>query len=120
MKRLVKTVQKNVTVDVCDVCGKEQIVIDWDAYYICSSDGCYDDKNEYHFCSFAHLLDFVKEEFSKPDWITHKEPVTAMGIDEHSLNTLHLTLRGEGISDVTDFLFALKKASLEQQGGDHA
>ena len=82
MKKLVKKVQRDITVEVCDICGSEEIEITWDAFCSYSSDGSWDDSNVYHFCSFGHLLNFVKQEFSEPHIVTGKEKEAALEAEE--------------------------------------
>ena len=114
MRKVTKIVSKEETTDVCDVCESESLVITWDAYYSCPSDGCYDDRNVYHFCSFKHLLEGVAKDFAEPGAFGAKKK-TALGVHDIASNYLYLTIKGEGISDVTDFLFALRdKATVEE------
>ena len=62
-QQVVKIVQKEEKVTVCDVCRKElpyhsvEIDIDWSKH--CPYDNCYDDWGSLNFCSYEHFVEGI-------------------------------------------------------------
>jgi len=104
MKKIVKTIQKNIEVDVCEICGSEDICITWDWYEACSHDACYEDWGKLHFCSFRCFMKCAKN--IRED--TDLDIMNILELDASERNndnqSFTLNCHGQGVSDVTDFL----------------
>jgi hypothetical protein len=100
MKQVTKIVQKEITIDICEICRSEDVCIKWDWYSNCDS-GCCEDWGEFHFCSFECFLKFAQ------NTTEYMDIEITLGLEKSNPwkhQSFTLTARGRGVSDVTEFL----------------
>jgi len=70
-KKVVKTIEKQVEVTVCDICSNElplhDVSIDITWSQNCPYDNCYDDYGSLNFCSYGHFVEGAQKLLDKVD-----------------------------------------------------